>query len=65
MTKHHHYLLISLLIGAGFCNAKANALSPLDGLTGAEYEIVAEVLSESGKVDDSSRFAMVNLAEPD
>jgi len=34
-------------------------------LTGAEYETVAEVLSESGRIDDSSQFALVNLAEPD
>jgi primary-amine oxidase len=39
-------------------------LSPLDGLTAGEYKTVAEVLAESGKVDNGSRFVVVNLAEP-
>ena len=38
---------------------------PLDGLTGAELETAKQVLSATGRIDDGSRFVMVNLAEPD
>ena len=41
------------------------AQHPLDGLTDNEYKTVAKTLQNAGKIDDSSRFAMVNLAEPD
>jgi len=56
---------LAALLGLIFVNALAGDASPLDGLTAVEYETVAEVLGESGRVDGSSRFALVNLAEPD
>jgi primary-amine oxidase len=58
--------LAAPLIVASFSNfALANGPSPLDGLTAAEYQIVSEVLQEAAKTDKNSRFALVQLAEPD
>lgn len=38
---------------------------PLDGLSAAELEMAIEVLRQSGRVDDTSRFSIITLAEPD
>jgi Cu2+-containing amine oxidase len=38
---------------------------PLDGLSAAELETAVEVLRQSGRVDDTSRFSIIRLAEPD
>lgn len=43
----------------------ADVPHPLDGLTAAEYETVVTVLTDAGKIDTSSAFVLVNLAEPD
>ena len=38
---------------------------PLDGLSGPELERAVEVLRQSGRVDDGSRFSIITLAEPE
>ncbi|HEY4579604.1 MAG TPA: primary-amine oxidase [Candidatus Acidoferrales bacterium] len=37
---------------------------PLDGLTATEYWAVFEAMKASGRVNEKSRYAMVNLCEP-
>jgi len=38
---------------------------PLDGLSGPELETAVEVLRDSGRVDETSRFSIITLAEPE
>lgn len=38
---------------------------PLDPLSWKEYWTVLEVLQEAGRLDDRTRFSMINLKEPD
>jgi primary-amine oxidase len=38
---------------------------PLDGLSGPELEIAVKVLRDSDRIDDSSRFSIITLAEPE
>ena len=38
---------------------------PLDGLSGPELETAVKVLRDSDRVDDSSRFSIITLAEPE
>lgn len=37
---------------------------PLDGLTATEYWTAYEVLQASGKVDDKTRYPLIQLKEP-
>ena len=41
------------------------ASHPFDGLTAAELATVKQVLEAAGRINENSRFVMVNLAEPD
>ena len=45
--------------------APALSSHPLDGLTGEEYAIIADVLDASGKTNKSTQFVTVALADPD
>ncbi|MGI9308881.1 MAG: hypothetical protein ACR2P6_06450 [Gammaproteobacteria bacterium] len=51
------------LIATGVLQATTS--HPLDALTPAEFETVVSVLQDAGKTDQTSQFALVNLAEPD
>ena len=54
-----------LLMAAHALPGHASDMHPLDGLSDTEYLAVSEILRTSGKTDDSSRFALVNLDEPE
>ncbi|UCG71271.1 MAG: hypothetical protein JSV45_08295 [Chromatiales bacterium] len=45
--------------------AWAEPSHPLDSLTRTEFETVTRVLTEAGRIDETSRFALVHLAAPD
>ncbi|MDJ0926490.1 MAG: hypothetical protein QNJ73_02475 [Gammaproteobacteria bacterium] len=67
MTRTHRLCLWLLLISTiSFAvPATSDQQHPLDSLTVAEYETVTRVLGTAGKIDKSSRFALVNLAQPE
>ena len=59
-------IFLALLSIINFCaSAEAAGAHPLDNLTEAELETVTRILTEAGRIDDGSRFALVNLAPPD
>jgi primary-amine oxidase len=58
-------LLVILSMGAYSGPAATTELHPLDGLTDNEYLAVVDILRDAGKTNDASRFALINLDEPD
>jgi primary-amine oxidase len=57
-------LALTMMFAATIGAASTDTSHPLDGLTPAEFETVVTVLREAEKIDDTSQFAIVNLAEP-
>jgi primary-amine oxidase len=63
MTRFAAVLIVSLAV-ASAVRAEDIVRNPLDPLTAAEINTTVETLRAAGKLDDATRFAQIQLAEP-
>lgn len=61
----HFRSLSAALCGTAFLASSSAIAHPLDGLAPAEISKVVEILKADGKVDDSARYPLIELREPE
>lgn len=65
MTTFHRKLVILFLIFVCYSPLFSQNTHPLDPMSWEEYWKVLETLRKAGHLNDSTRFSMINLIEPD